>query len=256
MKNPKATINYCCFMLAIFASVNLKSQNCPLPQEYLTHSGKCSRIIELEYTFKKGKKIQTSRKEFVFNNKGQLDKVFRTVENGKMRNTQYLYTTNGTVSSWVNFSNDGVSSVSIEFKPKKSIVEYIHRTMDGSPIDVTTVKHDKACQVIEEQRTINESLILGKKNEYNDSKSISRMELLEPDELGRLKKSIMHFYVYLDNGLLWKHYYTSDKLVKHEYKYPTFDDQGNWTVREDYIANKQTRLGKKAKIITRTLTYE
>ena len=150
-------------MLAIIASVNLNSQNCPLPQEYLPHSGKCSRIIELEYTFKKGKKIQTSRKEFVFNNKGQLDKVFRTVENGKMRNTQYLYTTNGTVSSWVNFSNDGVSSVSIEFKPKKSIVEYIHRTMDGSPIDVTTVKHDKACQVIEEQRTINESLILGKK---------------------------------------------------------------------------------------------
>ena len=243
-------------MLAIFASVNLKSQNCSLPQEHLTHSGKCSRIIELEYTFKKGKKVQTSRKEFVFNNKGQLDKVFRTLENGKMRNTQYLYSANGTASSWVNFSNEGVSSVTIESMPKKSLVKYIHRTMDGSPIDVTTVKYDKACQVIEEQRTINESLILGKKNEYNDSKSISRMELLEPDELGRLKKSIMHFYVYLDNGLLWKHYYTSDKLVKHEYKYPSFDDQGNWTVREDYIAKKQTRLGKKAKIITRTLTYE
>ena len=243
-------------MLAIFASVNLKSQNCSLPQEHLTHSGKCSRIIELEYTFKKGKKVQTSRKEFVFNNKGQLDKVFRTLENGKMRNTQYLYSANGTASYWVNFSNEGVSSVTIESMPKKSLVKYIHRTMDGSPIDVTTVKYDKACQVIEEQRTINESLILGKKNEYNDSKSISRMELLEPDELGRLKKSIMHFYVYLDNGLLWKHYYTSDKLVKHEYKYPSFDDQGNWTVREDYTANKQTRLGKKTKIITRTLTYE
>jgi|LakMenEpi03Aug12_release.lakeMendotaPanAssembly.Ray.scaffolds.fasta_scaffold583349_1 hypothetical protein len=256
MKKPQATINFCCLVLALSASFSIYGQNCPLPQEYLPHSGKCSRIIELEYTFKKGKKIQTSRKEFVFNDKGQLDKVFRTLENGKMRNTQYLYTASGTASSWVNFSNEGVSTVSIESKPKKNIADFIHRNMDGSPIDVTTVKYDKSCQVIEEQRTINESLILGKKNEYNESKSISRMELLEPDELGRLKKSIMHFYVYLDNGLLWKHYYTSDKLVKHEYKYPSFDDKGNWTAREDYIANKQTRLGKKTKIINRTLTYE
>ncbi|MFM6999242.1 MAG: hypothetical protein ACKOX0_08425, partial [Bacteroidota bacterium] len=127
--------------------------------------------------------------------------------------------------------------------------------IDGSYKDQTLIKYDGSCKITEEQVIEGTSLVLGRKYEYNDQGQKTRMELLEPDQLGRLQKSIMNFYVYLDNGLLWKHYYTADRLVKHEFRYTQFDSQGNWTVREDYLASKQNKLGKKVAITTRSLTY-
>lgn len=234
---------------------HLIAQHCPLPTEHLPVQGPCKRIIEEEYTYLKGKKVRSYRKEITFNSSGNVEYVFRTFENGRMMNTRFLYNEGGKLTSWVNYSNDGVSTVLVSAKSKKNVTELRKLDIDGTLINQTVLKFDKECQIVEEQVVQNELLIIGKKYEYSAPNVKSKMELLEPDELGRLSKSIMNFYVYLDNGLLWKHYYTAEKLVKHEYRYPRFDSQGNWTERQDYLASKQNRLGKRIAIVTRSIIY-
>lgn len=242
------------WLSAVFA-FPLLGQTCPLPQEPLPFQGNCRSIVEEETQIIKGKKQRPVRKEFTFNSNGQVALIKRSLSNGLMQNTHVLFTANGAVSGWVNYSNEGVSSVSVSTKAKKSLVELYQVGIDGSYKNQTLIKFNGSCTVAEEQVIEGTSLILGKKFEYNDQGQKTRMELLEPDQLGRPQKSIMNFYVYLDNGLLWKHYYTAERLIKHEYRYTQFDSQGNWTVREDYLASKQNRLGKKVAITKRSLNY-
>jgi len=244
-------------MSVVFAalSLSLQGQLCTVPSEHLAVQGSCSKIAEEEYLFVKGKKTRSYRKEFLFHSSGQPDRVLRTYENGRMFNTRYLYNETGKLTGWVNYSNEGVSSVSLVPKGKKQLIELKKVDIDGSLINQGILKFDKDCQLIEEQVIQDGNLVSGMKYEYAALHVKSKMELLVPDELGRPSKSIMNFYVYLDNGLLWKHYYTAEKLVKHEYRYPSFDSQGNWTVREDFLANKQNRLGKRVAVVYRTLTY-
>jgi len=255
--NNCTTLNRVTFLLwmGVVSAYPLLGQTCPLPQEPLPFQGTCRSIVEEETQIIKGKKQRPVRKEFTFSPNGHVTLIKRTLSNGQMRNTHVLFTSNGSVSGWVNYSNEGVSSVSVSTKAKKSLVELYQVHIDGSYKDQTLIKYDASCKITEEQVVEGTALVLGRKYEYNDQGQKTRMELLEPDQLGRLQKSIMNFYVYLDNGLLWKHYYTADRLVKHEFRYTQFDSQGNWTVREDYLASKQNKLGKKVAITTRSLSY-
>lgn len=255
MKTTSCAYRLICALVIFTHLTRLNAQNCAIPVEYLPVQGPCKRIIEEEYTYLKGKKTRAYRKEISFNSSGNVEYILRTLENGRMMNTRFLYNEAGKLISWVNYSNEGVSTVSVNWKAKKNVTEMRKTDIDGALINQTVMKFDKDCQLIEEQIIQNEQLVIGKKYEYNAPGLKTKMELLEPDELGRLSKSIMNFYVYLDNGLLWKHYYTAEKLVKHEYRYPSFDSQGNWTVREDFIANKQSKLGKRTSVVTRSIIY-
>lgn len=244
------------YILLIFSNLNeLNAQNCSVPQEFLPVEGPCKRIIEEEFKYRKGKKIRTYRKVVSFNSFGNVEQILRTLENGRMMNTRYLYSEDGKLVSWINYSNEGVTSVSIHTKEKKNVIELRKAEIDGTQINQTALKFNKNCQLIEEQVIDYDHLAIGKKYEYNENGSISKIELLEPDELGRLTKSKINFYVYLNNGLLLKYYYTGQELIKHEYRYRSFDSQGNWTVREDFIANEPNKLGKRTAVVTRSIFY-
>jgi hypothetical protein len=255
-KTTKPWLKQAMLCLSLSSSMSLTAQNCPLPQEPLPFIGSCTSVVEDEVLLVKGKKLRSVRKEFTFNSNGLVTHVKRSLGNGQMRNTRILFSSNGIPTGWVNYSDEDVTTVSVSTKGKKSVVELYQVNIDGSYKDQTLLKYDAMCRVVEEQVIQGTSLILGRKFEYNEQGQKTRMELMEPDDLGRLQKSIMNFYVYLGNGLLWKHYYTSDQLVKHEYRYTGFDAQGNWTVREDFLASKQNKLGKKVAVITRSFRYQ